>query len=66
MDGLKVRENRLRRAARRQGLLLSKSARRDKQAIDYALWLIWDGQGSRPPYTLDLDQLERVLAKRKR
>jgi hypothetical protein len=66
MNGLKVRENKLRRAAARQGLLLSKSPRRDKLATDYALWLLWDGTGSKPPYTLSLDQLERALAKPKR
>jgi hypothetical protein len=36
----KVRENRLRRMAERQGFALKKSRRRDKRALDYnAIWL---------------------------
>jgi hypothetical protein len=38
----KVRENRLRRAASRQGLLLVKSRRRDPKAHDYGLYLLVD------------------------
>jgi hypothetical protein len=36
----KVRENRLRRAAKRQGYLLVKSRRRDPRAIDYGLYVL--------------------------
>jgi hypothetical protein len=37
----KVRENRLRRMAERQGLVLHKSRRRDPRAIDHGLyWLV--------------------------
>jgi hypothetical protein len=37
----KIRENRLRRAASRQGLSLRKSRRRDPQALEYGrYWLI--------------------------
>jgi hypothetical protein len=37
----KVRENRLRRAAARQGLILRKSRRRDPRALDYGnYWLV--------------------------
>ena len=38
----KVRENRLRRMAERQGLEIQKSRRRDRRAIDYDRWLILD------------------------
>jgi len=38
----KVRENRLRRAAERQGLLLKKSRRRDPRAIDYGTYMVVD------------------------
>ena len=38
----KVLENRLRRAAKRQGLLLEKSRRRDLRAIDYGLYALLD------------------------
>lgn len=42
----KVRENRLRRMATRQGLRLEKSRRRDTRALDYGrYWLI---EGPRP------------------
>jgi hypothetical protein len=34
----KVRENRLRRMARRQGFVLEKSPRRDRRAKDYGLY----------------------------
>jgi hypothetical protein len=44
----KVRENRLRRAAERQGLMLIKSRRRDPRAIDYGLYvLVSDTKGNR-------------------
>lgn len=36
----KVRENRLRRAAERQGKLLVKSRRRDLRALDYGLYVL--------------------------
>ena len=36
----KVRENRLRRMAERQGLELRKSARRDPRAIDYGTYML--------------------------
>ncbi len=36
----KVRENRLRRMADRQGLTLTKSRRRDPRALDYGKWTI--------------------------
>lgn len=40
-SAFKVRENRLRRMAKRQGLHLQKSRRRDPRALDYGLyWLV--------------------------
>jgi hypothetical protein len=38
----KVRENRLRRMAERQGLALKKSRRRDPRAIDYGMYMLVD------------------------
>jgi hypothetical protein len=38
----KVRENRLRRMADRQGLRLEKSRRRDPRAIDYGMYTLVD------------------------
>jgi len=54
----KVLENRLRRAARRQGLHLEKSRTRDPQALDYGrYWLLDDRNivffGHRHRATLD-------------
>lgn len=43
-EDLKVRENRLRRAADRQGLRLAKSRSRDPNAIDYGLYALIDIQ----------------------
>ena len=45
-EGNKVRENRLRRAADRQGLRLEKSRSRDPNAIDYGLYALIDVQTS--------------------
>lgn len=36
----KVRENRLRRMAQRQGIILRKSRRRDPRAIDFGMWYV--------------------------
>jgi hypothetical protein len=61
-DPEKLRENRLRRIAKRQGLELHKSRTRTKGAWDYGLWMITDeaskvvagaGAGGRPELTLD-------------
>jgi hypothetical protein len=65
----KVRENKLRRAAGRQGLTLMKSRRRDPRAVGYGTYMLVDaatgnlvawagGDG----YGLDLDQVERALS----
>ena len=66
----KVRENRLRRAADRQGLKLRRSPRRDENAIDYGLYAltsVGEGRGTiheQGPisiFTLDLDDVEQYL-----
>jgi hypothetical protein len=43
----KTRETRLRRMAKRQGLALFKSRRRDPLASDYGLWWIADPEATR-------------------
>ena len=66
---IKVRENRLRRIADRQGLKLRRSPRRDQHAIDYDLYALTahDTGGSLHPhgpisaFTLDLDEVEEYL-----
>jgi hypothetical protein len=61
----KVRENRLRRMAERQGLALRKSRRRDPRAIDYGVfWLVdpglnWIVAGELGGW--NLDQIEEYL-----
>ena len=65
----KTRETRLRGMARRQGLELSKSRRRDPNALDYGLYaLIMDNGGAVNPaiighfvHSWDLDQVEYYL-----
>ena len=64
-----TREKRLRRAAARQGLRLSKSARRDPYANDYGKYRIENLRrggvivaGGLPfDYSLDLDEVEQIL-----
>jgi hypothetical protein len=64
-----TREKRLRRAAARQGLRLSKSPRRDPYASDYGKYRVEHPDsggkivaGGAPfEYSLDLDQVELVL-----
>jgi hypothetical protein len=41
-DAQKVRENRLRRAVQRQGLMLAKSRRRDPGASDFGAYVLVD------------------------
>jgi hypothetical protein len=65
----RVRENRLRRMADRQGLRLEKSRRRDPRAVDYGKYMIVDqatgavvvGTGPIGRPTWDLDQVEAWL-----
>lgn len=64
----KVRENRLRRAAERQGFKLSKSRRRDPRATDYGGFMLIDvstngvvAGGNPYAYSLNLDEIEAFL-----
>lgn len=62
----KIRENRLRRMAHRQGLRVYKSRRRDPRAIDYGGYLIADDRNrvvaGDSSYSMDLDDVERYLS----
>jgi hypothetical protein len=66
----KVRENRLRRMALRQGLVLEKSPRRDRLALDYGRWrigqkaargVVWEKGLRAGEYPATLDDVERRL-----
>jgi hypothetical protein len=60
----KVRENRLRRAAERQGLLLKKSRRRDPRAYDYGVYWIVNARLNTlesPESGMSLDDVEAFL-----
>ncbi len=65
MDGEKVRENRLRRMAGRQGLTLRKTRRRDPRALDYGGWWLIDpdsgGVVHGGQYGTSLDDVEACL-----
>lgn len=68
MTDEKVRENRLRRMAQRQGYRLEKSRRRDPRAYDYEGWMIVDADtnsvvaGATPnAYSLSVDEVEDWL-----
>jgi hypothetical protein len=65
MSADKVREDRLRRMADRQGLILHKSRRRDPRALDYGRYKLLDantrfvkGGGD---HGMTLDEVERFL-----
>jgi len=70
----KVRENRLRRAAERQGLRLEKSRRRDPNALDYGTYqlihtytraVVHDaGRDHQQGFGLSLDDVEEFLTRR--
>ena len=67
-DTDKVRENRLRRVAQRQGLALAKSRRRDPRATDYGTYMLVDpstngvvAYGQSSGYGLNLDEIENAL-----
>jgi len=67
---IKVRENRLRRMAERQGMRLLKSRRRDSRALDYGGYMLVDlrtdavvAGGSPTPFFLDMDEVEAWLTK---
>ena len=61
---MKVRENRLRRAAGRQGLRLVKSRRRDPRAYDYGrYWLQGENRALlTSEYGVTLDEVEKFLS----
>jgi hypothetical protein len=68
----KVRENRARRAAERQGLKLEKSRRRDPRALEFGTYRLVHEKtktivaGNRPQgYGFDLDAIEAVLEGRR-
>jgi hypothetical protein len=56
----KVYENKLRRAATRQGLALSKSRTRDPLALTFGRWTIHQGRRQLASFT-DLADVERWL-----
>jgi hypothetical protein len=63
-SAVKVRENRLRRMAERQGLVLSKCRRRDRLARDFGRWWLADAQTLEVvsgPESQTLDEVERFL-----
>lgn len=69
----KIRENRLRRAAERQGLLLQKSRRRDPRAVDFGTYMLVDANtnavvasGLQSGYGLSLDEIEEELSEGRR
>jgi hypothetical protein len=64
----KVRENRLRRMAQRQGLRLEKSRRRDPRALDFGVYAVVDVATGSPvagargaARDLTLDEVEAYL-----
>jgi hypothetical protein len=67
----KVKENRLRRMADRQGLLLRRTRRRDPRAIDYGRYLLVDAQtnliiagtGALGRHQFTLDDVESFLTR---
>lgn len=68
MTDEKIRENRLRRMAARQGLQIVKSRRRDARAIDFGGYMLVDPQtsavvaGASPiAYNLSIDDVEDYL-----
>lgn len=64
---MKVRENKARRAAIRQGLELQKSKRKDPMAIDFGKFMLADEAGElvfghEPrPFSATLEQVEKRL-----
>jgi hypothetical protein len=57
MTDEKIRENRLRRMAERQGLALQKSRRRDPRAMDYGRYWLTLAEGPDPRPDLDRRRL---------
>lgn len=65
MSEEKVRENRLRRAAARQGIALRKSRRRDPRALDYGVYWLVESKRNRlvagGEHGVSLDEVEEYL-----
>ena len=64
MTDEKIRENRLRRMAARQGLTLTRSKRRDPRALDYGVYWIGDANNQAlltNERGIDLDEVEKYL-----
>jgi hypothetical protein len=60
----KVRENRLRRMADRQGLTLTRSRRRDTRALDFGKYWLHRGDALvSPEQGIDLDEVEALLTR---
>ncbi|MBN9053121.1 MAG: hypothetical protein J0H80_04940 [Rhizobiales bacterium] len=66
---MKVRENKLRRMAERQGMILQKSRRRDPRAIDFGGYMLVDAKtnavvmGADPnAYSATIEQVEAWLS----
>jgi hypothetical protein len=57
----KVRENRLRRMADRQGLRLVKSPRRDPRALGYGTYRLVGPQANSTSGALTIDEIETLL-----
>lgn len=60
----KVRENRLRRMAKRQGLTLVKSRIRDQRAIGYGMWFVVDPSNNTlqtSEHGMNIDEVENYL-----
>ena len=66
-QAMKVRENKARRAAIRQGLELQKSKRKDPMAIDFGKFMLADEAGvlvfghEPRPFSATLEQVEKRL-----
>jgi hypothetical protein len=72
-QSIKVRENRLRRMAERQGLRLVKSRRRDPLAIDFGRYRVETADGVEPAvfaslmgWGLTIDEAEERLTRPRR
>ena len=61
-NAFKTRENLARRRASRQGLVLRRSPRRDRQAVDYGLYALSEDDDTKPAkFNLTIDEVERQL-----
>jgi len=61
VESAKVRENRARRMAERQGYVVQKSRRRDPLALDYGVYRLVNADGNYLVMEGDLDQVEQWL-----